>query len=239
MRTGRWTSRRRRPQVLSCGSPGVVRLRIPVALLLALLVVAAIPAAAWEQVVDVPGLKVERRAYAGSELQEIRGTTELQASLNATMALLRDAPFNSHWVYRSGGAKILQQDGYEQAYVYGVVDAPWPMRDRDTIVRFDYEQNPETAEVTITIRNFPDFRPETPGLVRVPDFGGFWHLRPLADGQVEVTYQVHGDPGGWVPVWMANYAAVLSVTRTLQNLPGAVARYRDVRSPEVMELGEG
>ncbi len=57
----------------------------------------------------------------------------------------------------------------------------------------------------------------------MPEFGGFWRLRPLADGQVEITYRVHGDPGGHVPDWLANYAAALSVTRTLQNLPAAVA----------------
>jgi len=193
----------------------------------------------WDTVFDHDGVLVQQRPYGNSPLKEIKGEVQVSASMNALMALLRDAGYNREWVYRSGGARIVQESEYRQAYVYGVVDAPWPMQDRDTIVRFDYSQDPATREIHITITNFPDFLPEQADLVRVPDFGGFWHLRPLADGQVEVTYQVHGDPGGWVPVWMANYAAVLSVTRTLQNLPGAVARYRDVRSPEVMELGEG
>ena len=52
-----------------------------------------------------------------------------------------------------------------------------------------------------------------------------------------VIYQVRGDPGGWVPVWMANYAARLSVARTLQNMPAAVARYHNARTPEVREPG--
>ena len=61
-------------------------------------------------------------------------------------------------------------------------------------------------------------------------------LVPQPDGWVEVTYQVRGDPGGWVPVWMANYAAVTSVIRTLENMVVAVERYRDARSPHVQEL---
>lgn len=190
---------------------------------------------AWEPVFEYGDLRVERREYRGSQLQEIRGTTRLQTSLNAIMALLKDADFNHHWVYRSGGARILEQRGYEQAYVYGIVDAPWPMRDRDTVVRFDYRQDRDSGDITITITNFPDFLPQRQSLVRVPDFGGFWRLRPRESGWVEVTYQVYGDPGGWIPVWLANYAAATSVTRTLQNMPGAVEAYREARSPHVLE----
>ena len=202
---------------------------------LTLLLAAPLFAADWEPLVNREPLAVMRRDYQGSALDEIRGITRLKASLNAVMALLKDAAFNHHWVYRSGGARVLAEKGYAQAYVYGVVDAPWPMSDRDTVVRFDYQQDPVTREIQIDITNFPDFIPPEQGLVRVPDFGGFWNLRPLPDGWVEVTYQVYGDPGGFIPVWAANRAAVASVTRTLQNMKSAVLHYQATRSDFVME----
>jgi len=200
-------------------------------------VLLALPAMAgdWRPVPNGEDVFVQRREYQGSALQEIRGVTRLKASLNAVMALLKDAQFNRHWVYRSGGATILKENGYKQAYVYGVVDAPWPMQDRDTVVRFDYWQHPESAEITITITNFPAFIEPESQFIRVPDFGGFWRLRPQADGWVEVTYQVFGDPGGWIPVWLANYAAITSVTRTLKNMTSAVRRYSGARSEFVRE----
>ena len=191
---------------------------------------------AWEQVFDEGGVRVWQRPYANSPLLEVRGEVVVAASLNAVMALLRDADYNRHWVYRSGGARIVHSSGYAQAHVYGVVDAPFPMRDRDTVVRFDFTQDPVTRDIMITITTTPDRVPPVAGLVRVPDFGGFWQLLPATDGKVKVVYQVHGDPGGWVPVWIANLAAARSVIRTLQNLPGALSRYRDARSPFVAEL---
>jgi len=178
---------------------------------------------------------VERRPYSGSALDEIRGVIHLRANLGAVMALLKDAPFNRQWVYHSGGATVLREEGYARAWVYGIVDAPWPMQDRDTVVRFDYSQQADSGDILIRITNCPDFLPPQPGYVRVPDFGGFWALRPLADGMVEVTYQVYGDPGGWIPVWLANFAAVTSVTRTLQNMRHAVQRYRDAHPDYVRE----
>lgn len=193
-------------------------------------------AESWEAVVDENGLLVERRAYSGSELQEIRGRIRLNTTLNAVMALLKDAEYNHQWVYRSAGARILEEEGYARAYVYGIIDAPWPMEDRDTVVRFDYQQH-EAGDITITITNVPDYLPHAPEYVRVPDFGGFWRLRPQQSGWVEVTYQVYGDPGGWIPVWVANYAAVTSVTRTLEAMSAAVERYTNARSEFVREIG--
>ena len=198
--------------------------------------VGSVRAQAWEVVLEAGDLQVWQRPYAGSSLNEIRGELSVRASLNALMALLKDAPFNRHWVYRSGGARILEESGYEQAYVYGIVDAPWPMHDRDTVVRFDYEQHPETQIITIGITNFPDYLPRQGDFVRVPDFGGFWKLEPREGGRVTVTYQVHGDPGGWIPVWIANRAAEVSVINTLRNLPSVVGRYEGVRSEFVEEL---
>jgi len=193
------------------------------------------PATAWEMVYQHANLSVQRRDYQGSALDEVKGVVRVKASLNALMALLRDAPFNQHWVYRSGGARILKESGYAQAYVYGVVDAPFPMSDRDTVVRFDYRQDPATRVITITITNLPDFVPVEPELVRVPDMGGFWRLQPEADGWVAVTYQVYGDPGGWIPVWLANRAALLSVRYTLANLGLVVGRYEGASSAYVQE----
>lgn len=189
----------------------------------------------WEPVYADENLRVQRRDYAGSELDEIQGVVRVKATLNAVMALLKDAQFNREWVYRSGGAKILQDVGYAQAYVYGVVDAPYPMSDRDTVVRFDYHQDQATREITVTITNFPAFIAEKTDLVRVPAIGGYWHLKPEEDGWVTVTYQVYGDPGGWIPVWLANRAAVISVQETLRNMVSAVSRYEGARSEFVTE----
>jgi hypothetical protein len=190
----------------------------------------------WQAIFNSGGVFVEQRSYGNSPLMELRGQTRLEASLNAVMALLRDADNNQNWVFRSGGARILESSNYAQAYVHGVVDAPWPMQDRDTVVRFDFMQHPQTLDITINISNHPEFIPHQSGLVRVPDFGGFWQLSPLEGGYVDVTYQVHGDPGGWVPVWLANYAAQISVSQTLRNMPAAVAHYSSATSDEVKEL---
>lgn len=208
----------------------------PLCFFISLLVAAPAQASGWELLLAEENLRVLQRDYAGSALNETKGATRVKASLNALMALLKDAEFNQQWVYRSGGATILEENGFAQAYVYGVVDAPWPMRDRDTVVRFDYQQQADTKSITIAITNFPDFIATKDDFVRVPDFGGSWKLHPGKEGWVEVTYQVYGNPGGLIPAWLANYAAARSVARTLQNMQWAVKRYKNARSAYVADV---
>ena len=192
-------------------------------------------ASSWQQVVDKDNLTIYQRPYRQSPLYEIKGVTRVKSSLNALVALFRDADFNQQWVYRSGGAKILSQANQQQAYVYGVVNAPWPMQNRDAIIRFDFSQNQSDKVITITLNNFPNYIAKKHDLVRVPDFGGYWQLKPLSDGWVEITYQVHGDPGGWVPAWLANKAAQRTVGKTLENIQWAARQYAHEKLTFVLE----
>jgi len=82
---------------------------MPVTVLRIALVVLALARAAlasgWEVIHDGNYLRVERRDYRDSALDEIRGTVWVRASLNAVVALLKDDEFNHEWVHRSGGAR--------------------------------------------------------------------------------------------------------------------------------------
>ncbi|MEM1111993.1 MAG: hypothetical protein AAGI11_08810 [Pseudomonadota bacterium] len=199
---------------------------------LLLLCIVAVPVRAepeWVTRHDAGGLLVESRPHAGSSIEAFRGRLTLAATLGEIIALLQDADYNKRWVYRSGGARVLAAEGIERTWVHGVVDAPAPMKDRDTVVRFDLEQDPESRVILIKIVNQPTYLPEQPEVVRVPEFGGFWRLEPESDEAVRVVYQVYGDPGGFVPGWLANLAALRSVVATLQAMPRAVRRYAGTR----------
>jgi len=41
---------------------------------------------------------------------------------------------------------------------------------------------------------------------------------PIGEYKTSVTYQVHADPGGAIPVWLANATAVDTPYDTLKNL---------------------
>jgi hypothetical protein len=97
--------------------------------------------------------------------------------------------------------------------------APWPVSNRDGVYRFSFGHTEEggSRAVIVRVQAVPDYIPARKGKVRVPRSDGFWKVGPTATG-VRVTYQMHADPGGSIPAWMANSASVSSPFNTLKNL---------------------
>ena len=60
--------------------------------------------------------------------------------------------------------------------------------------------------------------PEEKGFVRVAQVEGYWKFVPKGDNLTEVTYQVHTEPGGSVPSWLANKFVVDAPFNTLKAL---------------------
>ena len=64
----------------------------------------------------------------------------------------------------------------------------------------------------------PQYLPLDKDHTRVASLQGFWRFVPQGDGKVEVTYQVHTEPGGSVPSWLANSFVVDAPFNTLSGL---------------------
>lgn len=191
----------------------------------------------WRILRQGPGLVVYDRPVDGSHFREHRGVIRVRARLSAIVAVFQDASANHEWVYRSLGAEVLRQESPLEAFVYGRISAPWPIEDRDSVVRFQLSQDPESLAVRIGMRAEPGLAPRYAGFVRVPVLDGHWLLRPMGDGTVEVSHQVYGEPGGWVPAWLANEAATRTVYYTLLNLRAMAvdSRYSDVRLSYIVD----
>ena len=89
-------------------------------------------------------------------------------------------------------------------YVYIETRLPWPVSDRDTVLRAFVTQNPETYVIDVRMTSEPDRTPRRKGYIRMPHMEGHFVFTPKGKNQLEATYQVILDPGGHVPVFMAN-----------------------------------
>jgi len=172
--------------------------------------VAGPTAGGWELLKVEHGITVERRRVAGSALRELRGRGLVDAPLAAVLAVLEDEAQRAQ--QKAGCAGIESgsgRPGARSAILYDRTRAPWPVADRDVVLRADTLL--DVAERTVRI----DFvttesacLPPIPGVVRMPFMRGHYVLRPAGGGLLtDVEYQVHADPGGTLPRWTANLAS--------------------------------
>lgn len=164
---------------------------------------------------DEAGIQVYLQAIPGSSFQAFRGVTRMRVSMPRLLALQDDVSAACRWIHACSEQKLLGHDG-KQSWAYTRYHAPWPVQQRDSILQVTTEQAAD-GSVTRVLHGVADYLPQQSGFVRVSKVEGFWSLTPR-DGEIEVIYQVHSEPGGSVPAWLANSFVVDAPFNTLQAL---------------------
>ena len=173
--------------------------------------------AQWELVKDENGIEVFLRTVPGSKIKEFKGVTNINSSLDSIVAVLDDTEACPKWVHNCKDPVKLSEISFNEGYIYQVIDFPFPVKDRDLILHSVMTQNADTKQVTIRLVAVPDYIPETKN-VRIKRSDGFYLLKLLPDGSIEVTWQHHTEPGGGIPKWLVNSLLVDTPFKTLRNL---------------------
>jgi hypothetical protein len=200
-----------------------------------LILTAAAPALAgerpWEMVSNKQGITVERRHVDGSNLMEFRGRGIVDAPVSAILATFKDVDRATEWMDSCNGSALVEDAGDWQKVVYNRTHAPWPVSDRDAVLRNLLTFDAQAGQVRLEFASVDHSRrPPVRGVVRMPFLRGHWYLWPEADGRTRVEYQVHADPGGLLPTWMVNYASKEIPRKTITGLQAQLKRrsYPDV-----------
>lgn len=169
----------------------------------------------WQVAKDQDGIKVSLSEVAGSKYKAYRGVTTIKASMAKVRSLQEDVAGACAWIHECKSQKLLKHEG-DQSWTYTQFNTPWPVTARDSVLHITTSQAAD-GSVTRTLEGVPNYIPEEKGFVRVAQVEGFWKLVPKGD-LIEVTYQVHTEPGGSVPSWLANKFVVDAPFNTLQAL---------------------
>lgn len=134
-----------------------------------------------------------------------RATTVLNTSLTSATAVILDTKSLTQWVPYVSSTDVIERDADSGTFILHMkLDFPFPLQDRDVVVRGKISQ---TANGTVTIKNaaISDKRvPVEPNVVRLTEYEGDWSLKPLAANKVEVSTTGYGNPGGIIPLAVAN-----------------------------------
>jgi len=172
----------------------------------------------WELKKDENGIQVFTRVKEGSPLKEYKATVTVNATMEEVLTVIKDVPNYVNWQYATTQSEIVQRISDDEFISYTLNDAPWPISDREVLIKakFNYH-NDETISLTMHAITDNDLKQPTKDVVRITQMIAKWLLTPTANG-IEVMTQVHADPAGSIPKWLANSYVVDSPFKTLTNL---------------------
>jgi hypothetical protein len=170
----------------------------------------------WQVAKDQEGIQVSLSEVAGSKYKAYRGTTLIKAPLAKVRALQEDAAAACAWIHECRQQKLLKLEGPD-SWTYTQFNTPVLVTPRDSVIHV-LSSIEADGSILRKLEGVPTFIPEESGFVRVTEVEGFWKLTPKSAGTTEVTYQVHTEPGGSVPFWLANKFVVDAPFNTLKAL---------------------
>ncbi len=192
----------------------------------------------WNEVKNKDGIKIFLMSIPGSKFKAFRGVVAIKTSIDTIMSAFRDIPEHTKLLYRCSNSSLLKEINQFEYITYNVLDAPWPVKDRDSVNHIRVSQDTGTNGVTISIKDHQGYLSGENRIVRVSKFEGFWKLKPTGNGKVEVVFQMHVEPGGKIPSWISNLAVVVFPYNTLSNLRQIVKlpEYQNAKSLHQLDV---
>lgn len=197
----------------------------------------------WKPEGTSDGIAIFTRQLPGQPLRDFRGTMQIDAPLAQVAATLADVQTMHEWFYLLDEARFVRGAYTQDSHMYMAIKGIWPVSPRDMVARVLVRQDPITHAVHIDAQSEDNILPPQPGYVRIPEMRSSWTLRPVSANKTEVQIEGHGQPGGWIPLAIANFAVTTLPLQCLERLRVHVAKpeYRDMekvyaKNPKLREL---
>ena len=172
----------------------------------------------WELVDQEEDITVYVRKQEGSQIKEVKIEGQIKCELSELVKALEDVEGQTAWVESTIKATILDKQDAAHFIFYQSTDMPYPVKDRDVVLRYSRQQDPNTKTVTIEFRNVEGQKDIHDDYVRIPDIYSGYTLKPDGAGHVSLDYILKIDPGGKMPKWVINMAITKGPIDTIRSL---------------------
>ncbi len=181
------------PRGRASGASGLGR-SLAVGLVIGLVAAVAAPAwAGWKEEKAEDGITVSSREVSGSDLKEFKGLVYMDTTIQSLVALMNDTGAATKWLHDCKEAKVAKDISTAERVTYTVVNAPWPLDDRDMYVHSKISYDRAKEQISIKLTGKEGFAPKKDGKVRVRSIRGWWVFTQHKSGKVRVVYQIYSD----------------------------------------------
>lgn len=169
----------------------------------------------WTVIDRTRGITVSKRVQPGCSLPAFRGQGHIRGNVLQLLAVMLDLDRVESWAFGVTGSRMIKRLDARTHMLYLSSDLPWPVRDRDMVVRSKVEVVKPGESFRITLQCEPSARAEESGTIRVKRCHSTFDLRRVDAQTTEVDYVMTLDPGGHLPAWSAELVTKSTPLKTL------------------------
>ncbi len=192
----------------------------------------------WTLAKESDGITVYTRAIEGSEYLEFRGESVVEGSVAALVSILYDTPASPEWLHQCSFAMTLEELTFDENYIFQLYDLPFPVSNREVVLHSQLYWTQEGVRLeTQEANSYCDehqvdrcVKVKESDLIHISRSRGHYLFTPIDDKRTKIIWQQHIEPGGSIPIWLANALVVDIPFNSLSQLQRLVQddKYRDM-----------
>lgn len=171
----------------------------------------------WVYEQSKKGIKVFTKKSKWGHLRDAKAVMQVAKTPEQMLKLLTDFDNYHTWMPRCSKSRLLARLSDSEFIVHMHFEAPWPVKDRDCVVRVKITKDAKTGIITLTQTSEPKYLKNQDDVVRIEQLVSTWKLIPK-DGGTEIVNEYASNPGGNIPDWMVNTESVDQPMQTFENL---------------------
>lgn len=178
----------------------------------------------WKQVKNSDAITVYNRPFPGSDFDEFRAVTIVNAPIEVITEVLYDVPAQPEWMSDCLFAKTVKVFDENHIIAYNILHFPWPVTDRDFLLDTNFDLDFKAGRVLVTMKAVEEPLIPVSKYVRMTNVFGTCLLERLDKDKTKVTYTMLANPAGHVPAAVANIFAKMNPYNTLKGLKKIVLK---------------
>lgn len=171
----------------------------------------------WTLKRDTEGIKVYTKDRSNSSFKTFKATATVNAPVEEIVQLFKAVEDMPKWYDKVSEANLLEAISKDEGIYTIVMDMPWPVRDRISIIKATMTYDATKNQYKVITRHEPSYTFDSRGMVVVTDIGSSWIIKASGNG-TELIHEGYMDPAGIVPSWLAEDTVEKGPILTIQNL---------------------
>ncbi|TNE76917.1 MAG: lipid-binding protein [Gammaproteobacteria bacterium] len=179
----------------------------------------------WELRKEADNIRVYTIEQEDSSFKAFKAVALLNVPLQNLMAVMINPESCVEWVHNCSESYAFGKGDFHDRYAYSVNDMPWPVTDRDYVLRIRTHGDKASGEVVMDLNATPDLRAESGNRVRVDRSDTLYRFIPEGE-KTRMIWIQHTDPNGALPGWLVNSLLVDIPIKSMQSLEDVASKER-------------
>ncbi|MDI9246169.1 START domain-containing protein [Marinobacter sp. CHS3-4] len=171
----------------------------------------------WDLRKETDSIQVYTIDQPNSSFQAFKAVAMLDTSIENLMAVMINPKSCVEWVHNCSESYAFGDGDFRDRYAYSINDMPWPVADRDYVLRIRTHGSESEGDIIMDLNAVPQRRDVNEDYVRVDRSDTLYRFTPMGD-QTRMVWIQHTEPNGSIPGWLVNSLLVDIPIKSMEEL---------------------